>query len=124
MRLTLDIDRCGRRKSEGIWRLLRFLFPKHRIVERISASGKGRHFIVYGVSHDWSEICQLRRWLGDDPKRIVIDDIVRHAAGVQTQILFTYKRGKKAQLIRWADDEKKNAEGLLVSPRMCQPPTP
>jgi len=100
MRLTLDIDRCGERRARGVWNLLRFLFPNHRIQERVSASGKGRHFIVYGAGKDWDEICQMRRWLGDDPKRLKIDQILRKACHLQTQVLFTVKGGRHVKVVR------------------------
>jgi hypothetical protein len=113
LRLTLDLDRCSKRRAEGVWRLLRHLFPENRIQERISPGGKGRHFIVWGASGDWREIQQLRRWLGDDIRRIAVDEFVRHHADVQTQVLFTEKRGRFSVIVREVNPDRTAEVGQL-----------
>ena len=98
MRLTLDLDNCGKRRLRGIIKLLEFLFPGKHIKVWRSASGKGYHVVVYMASKNYEEIHTIRKFLGDDPVRLAID-VVRNEHGVETQILFSEKRGEKAKLI-------------------------
>lgn len=90
MRLTLDLDRCSRKRLIGVIKLLHLIFPTCRVVARRSPGGRGYHVIAYKTGLPPEEIKNFRRWLGDDPLRRLFD---RHRGdvGIETQILFSSK---------------------------------
>lgn len=90
MRLTLDLDRCSRKRLNGVIRLLHMVFPNRRVVARRSPSGRGYHAIVYNTGLPPDELRDFRRWLGDDSFRRLFDRH-RENAGIETQILFSSK---------------------------------
>lgn len=98
LQLTIDADRCGKRKERGILGILKLLFPGRRIEVSISSSGRGRHFVVHNASDNWDEISRYRRMLGDDRLRLEIDKI-RKTCRANTQVLYTQKRRRMARAI-------------------------
>lgn len=94
MRLTLDYDVNKGALSEMSFarkvKLIRKMFPSHRIIVRPSSGGGGWHVIVHDACSSVQELFSMRRWLADDPLRLAMD-MSRWAQGLPFNILFTRK---------------------------------
>lgn len=95
MRLTLDLDCISFPKMLRKLRLLVAMYPQHRFSVRRSAGGRGYHIIVYDLDMTFADMLTLRRWLGDDIRRILLD-YRRHQAGIFHSVLFSKKGRKEA----------------------------
>lgn len=97
-RITLDWDRICRGKLCRRMKLVNKIFWDKRVVVRVSSGGKGYHVIVYGVDLNFMDVISLRHFLGDDLRRLMIDEY-RKKKNCQTQVLFSEKRGRRARTI-------------------------
>lgn len=95
MKLTIDFDNMSRSKFKRKLKLLAFLFPYNWINVLRSSSRKGYHVEVWNVCSDWDENLQLRKMLGDDLFRVLMDR-KRSEQGIVSQLLFDVKKGEKA----------------------------
>lgn len=86
MRVTVDVDGASVLRLLMVYFNLRYATGKEPEV-RVSRSGRSgnRHFIVRGVIAGEEDVYTLRRWLGDDPRRIWIDE---SSVGKPKQVLF------------------------------------
>jgi hypothetical protein len=96
-RVTLDIDGGSDgwqlnalRAESGLYRA-----GADRVDVSISSSGNGLHLVGWFVeSIDWSTKIRIRRTLGDDPKRVEIDQ-ERRRHGIYTDVLWKTKRSHR-----------------------------
>lgn len=73
-----------------------YAFSDKEIECRISASRKGMHLVLHDAVTSWDEQIQARQQLLDDDNRIHID-IMQHRYGLRaTNVLWTYKNGRRA----------------------------
>jgi len=106
MRLTLDLDGMKKhwrrgfsnRKLNGKIRLVKLLFPDKGVEARVSSGGKGFHIIVHDAGDDFYELLRMRKWLGDDIRRVMMDE-ARFKKNMQTQVLFWKKGERTAKVI-------------------------
>ncbi len=90
MRLTLDLDNCTFREVLNKLDMVLWFFP-HKRVEFWLSSRKGYHIIVYDTGLTFEEALELRKELGDDPKRVEIDE-KRFSQGLCCNVLFNSKQ--------------------------------
>lgn len=92
--ITLDYDDVG--EARFMRRVALFARVFQRVEYRRSASGRGYHVRIFdGRRHSFEAVLAMRRVLGDDPARVILDR-VRHKAGVLDSVLFTEKAGRVA----------------------------
>ena len=96
MRLTIDIDNRSRKWIiQKKLRLIKKMFPSHKIEYEDSASKKGGHIIVHSAAKNWDDIIAMRLILGDDIRRIE-KDASRMKKGIACSILFDKKNNQYA----------------------------
>lgn len=94
-RITVDLDAKHhppaefRLKATRTWHNLQHVAE---VVEvHVSSSGKGLHFVAWLTERlEFYEQVQLRREMGDDPRRVEMD-VERWLNGLYTQVLFSRK---------------------------------
>jgi len=95
-RITADWDNTTRWGSLYliVKRLLKRYYNVHLVVEK---SKRGYHIIItLPVPIAWQRCLELRGMLGDDPKRVDIDQLKRVGDyPARKQVLFTRKRGNE-----------------------------
>lgn len=92
--ITLDYDDVN--QSRFFRRLDLFARVFERVEYRRSASGRGFHVrLTDRRRHSFKGILDIRRVLGDDPARVILDR-ARHPAGILDSVLFTQKGDKVA----------------------------
>lgn len=98
--ITIDLDRPARVRILQAWYNLSRIGPA-TIQGRISSSGEGVH--IAARLHEpitYEAMMEIRRELGDDPRRIYFDEVRPEAK--PSQILFDIKRGRAAG--EWTTD--------------------
>ncbi|MHA1721775.1 MAG: hypothetical protein ACTSXW_01735 [Candidatus Baldrarchaeia archaeon] len=84
MRVTVDKDYPSDLELLKTYFNMKFFTGKEPEV-RISKSGRGYHFIVRGLRISFETSLHLRRFLGDDETRVLLDEI---GYGKPRQVLF------------------------------------
>ncbi len=91
--ITLDLDDMNKNRAMRKARLLSLFCSE--VCIRESSSRTGFHVKGFEDGLEFNEECKIRFFLGDDVRRIHIDN-ERRKLGVPTQVLFTQKKGKKS----------------------------
>ena len=101
--ITFDIDKATKKKLIQKARLVKVLYPKSKVLYRLSSSKKGGHIKVLGVSLDEKEEVQIRSLLGDDEHRIFKDGD-RRFFGLPRQMMFDIKANLRTGEFKRADE--------------------
>ena len=99
--LTLDIDGGKRLTKHSFFRaslkaanslaLIDALYPNRKV--KVERTRKGIHIIAFGFDYSLENERMLRRFLGDDPTRIWLDEKRLIDGSTVCNVLWTFKRG-------------------------------
>ena len=92
-RLTLDLDTADRWTVESAVDRLRVMGLEPQVYQTRNGFHVIARFPKDWKMHSFWELIQIRRDLGDDPKRIQ-HDIFRVGLGLPTDVLFQIRRGE------------------------------
>lgn len=94
MRVTIDIDE---RDLVRLGKIIAFFRKNYGIIPevRVSSSGRGFHVIAYGLDISYEESLKIRKMLGDDANRVMLDESILKPK----QVLFSVKNGKKSRVL-------------------------
>lgn len=93
MRVTIDLD--SRRPLDLLRTYYNLRYATGQEPAVWESSRKGYHLAAYGAGGTWEDVLRLREILGDDYRRIALDELL---AGIKPkQILWTHKDGRSSK---------------------------